>query len=321
MDIVFCINTSYAKYVAVSLCSIFENNLKEKIHIHILTDGLLPNDEKLLTDIIERYGGKYSKHLVDDSRLKELKSTWSVYSWYRCYIPEFLPNTSRCLYLDADVIVTGNIQELFTLRMNQKAIAAVIDTESYNPQVFKRLQYPQQKKYICSGIMIMNLDYWREHNITEQILNYANLNHNRIAFPDQDSINVVCQDTKIILPLKFGILNTFVTNNEFIKDNISSLKEMLSDPRIIHYAGFAPWVIEKNRHFMRNDFKYYNHLAGNPAKSKHILSGMKLVNFKMRRILTKIGLLNFKPYFCTPILSYNDIQSKLESFDNKNNII
>lgn len=317
MDIVFCINTSYTKFVTVALCSIFENNSQEKIHVHILTDGLLPKDEKLLTDITDRYGGKYSKHLVDDSKLRKLKSTWSVYTWYRCYIPELLPNVSRCLYLDADVIIKGNIQELFTLNMKQKAIAAVIDTESYNPQVFQRLQYPQQKEYICAGIMVMNLDYWREHNITGQIINYAIQNSERIEFPDQDSINVVCQDSKIILPPKFGILNTFVTNNEFIKDNISSLKEMLSDPRIIHYAGFAPWVIEKNRHFMRNDFKCYNHLAGNPVKSSHIFSGMKLVKFQLKRILTKIGLLNFKPYFCTPILSYNDIQSKLDSFDNK----
>jgi hypothetical protein len=56
----------------------------------------------------------------------------------------------------------------------------------------------------------------------------------------------VCQDAKIMLPLKFGVTNSFFSN-PVIFDKIQVV-EAIEAPEIIHYAGNAPWVYHKNYH-------------------------------------------------------------------------
>ena len=66
--------------------------------------------------------------IVDDSKLKDLKDTWTIYTWYRVLLPEIDGcSVHRVLYLDADTLVSENIEELFSLDMTGKAIAGTVD--------------------------------------------------------------------------------------------------------------------------------------------------------------------------------------------------
>ena len=128
-----------------------------------------------LDEIVKKSNStKLHIHIVNDESLRGLKDTWSIYTWYRVLLPQVLSeDVHRVLYLDADTIVAGNLNELFTLDMEGKAIAGSIDPESYNKETFERCGYDQSKKYICAGVMLMNLEYLREHLDTKAIQRFT----------------------------------------------------------------------------------------------------------------------------------------------------
>ena len=94
---------------------------------------------------ITKSGGERSSiHIynVDDSKLKGLKDTWSIYAWYRILLPEVLPcEVKNILYLDADIVIDSDISHLFSVNMEGKSVAGVIDIQSFKPETYERCLY------------------------------------------------------------------------------------------------------------------------------------------------------------------------------------
>lgn len=288
IHIALCVNDGYVHYICVTIKSIIQNNLNESITIHLLTDQLSTENKKLLQEVVKEYKSvSLNIHIVDDKSLQGLKDTWSIYTWYRVLLPQVLSNDiHRVLYLDADTIVTGNIKELFQMNMNNKAIAGSIDPESFNPETFIRCGYIPSLQYICAGVMLMNLDYWREHNLTEKVISWGRENNDRIKFPDQDTINYLCRNNKIVLPLKYGIIGGYFTlDNYYQQPYQSELIECINNPVIIHYAGQAPWIKELSNHLFQHKWMEYNQMLSSPVKRKYKTKGWNLIKMHIWNFL------------------------------------
>lgn len=288
MHIAFGVNDGYIPYICVTIKSIIENNNNEILFFHVLCDNVSDKMYRLLNEAID--GCKTATiiiHYIDNNQLLGLKDTWSIQTWYRVLLPNKLDNNiQRVLYLDADVIVTGSLEYLFSIDMAGKSIAAVMDIESFNPETFKRCGYDSVKKYVCCGVLLMNLDYWRKHNMTNLIIDWARKNNDKIKFPDQDTINYLCQDTKILLPLKYGILNRFFYDNEILNSEyLPEVKECVTNPIIIHYAGQNPWKIELAKHIQNEEWNKYNRMLKHPAKRHYITKGINLLKLYIWNLL------------------------------------
>ncbi len=284
----FCINDNYISYVKVTIKSILENHKRVKVIIHVLSDYFSPNNIGLLREeFSDEKNLNLQLHIVNDSILKELKSTWSIYAWYRLLLPQVLPeDVQRVLYLDADTLVVGDITSLFNIDMAEFSVAGVIDIESFNPETFKRCKYEQDKCYICSGVLLMNLDYWRRNNLAEKIIAWGRENDAIIKFPDQDTINHICQDHKIVLPMRYGILGCYFENEVFYhQPYLEELKECVSSPAIIHYAGQNPWKIELSKHLYQAEWEKFNNMLRHPAKRFYITNGWNFVKMKVWQML------------------------------------
>lgn len=288
IHIAFGVNDGYIPYICVAIKSIIENNKNKPLFFHILCDHVSKKMHRLLKETVEGCQTVTVKiHHIDNSQLSGLKDTWSIQTWYRVLLPNKLDaNIHRVLYLDADTLVTGALNNLFSMDMTDKSIAAVIDVESFNPETFKRCGYDCMKKYVCCGVLLMNLDYWRKHNIADLIMDWARNNNDRIKFPDQDAINYICQDTKILLPLKYGILNCFFYAKEFLDNEfLPEIKECISNPVIIHYAGQNPWKIELAKHMLNEEWNKYNSMLKHPAKCHYITRGLNRIKFHIWNLL------------------------------------
>ncbi|XP_047005363.1 glycosyltransferase 8 domain-containing protein 1 isoform X2 [Ictalurus punctatus] len=109
----------------------------------------------------------------------------------RFYMPNFLPDMEKAIYLDDDVIVQGDIQELFdTILKPGHAAAFAEDCDSASSKGIIR-GAGNQKSYIgfldfkkeavrklgmrantCSfnpGVIVANLTEWKHQNITQQL--------------------------------------------------------------------------------------------------------------------------------------------------------
>lgn len=288
IHIAFCVNEVYFQYISVTIRSIAEN-VKDKIcTIHVLTD--IANDKvfRRLRDSFQEFDNIVIRiYTISDESISDLKSTWSIYAWYRVLLPLYLAkDIIRVLYLDADTVVVGDLAPLFSIDMDGVAVAGVTDPKTFEKGTFDRCGYDPEKRYICSGVLLMNLDYWRKHNLTDTIIRWARDNNDIIKFPDQDAINVICQDNKFLLPLKYGIINDFFLNEYgFIPPYKSELLECIDAPVIIHYAGQAPWKREIANHLMQDRWLYYNDRLRYPAKRVYITKGWLFFKMKVWEFL------------------------------------
>jgi lipopolysaccharide biosynthesis glycosyltransferase len=311
-NIAFCLNDKYVNFCYVTIVSILKNkNPTDKIVFHLLTDYFSFKEQEKFKNLIAKSNDVVKIHIIDKNKFDGLNMNWSVYGWFRIVIPEVVgQEVSRVLYLDCDTIVNTNLDYLFNLDLSDKSIAAVIDRESFNKNTFERLNYPQKKQYICSGVLLINVDYWRAHNIAEKIYDFGIKYPEKTIFPDQCAINYVCQDSKIMLPLKFGIINNFFSASH--RYNKNEILEAIESPEIIHYAVYAPWKYSSNHHFYKKIWWYY--------KRKSDL-GYNTINFNYFKSMIihyrkaiKFILTNFKAYsYSKPAtISKKDILAKLK---------
>lgn len=285
MHVAFCVNDGYAQYIMVTIKGLLENN-SDPIVIHVLSDYISERNVARLKDLVSSYTfAELKVIIVDDSKLRGLKDTWTIYTWYRVLLPEILDkDVHRVLYLDADVLVAGNIGELFRLDMTGKAIAGTIDFQSKDISTYKRCGYEPKKEYVCAGIMLMNLDYWREHDIANQVVRWGRDNNDRIQFPDQDSINYICRNAKILLPLKYDIVDGFFHDDYYYQHYPRELRECVDAPVIIHYAGQAPWVVELSNHLLQDEWEKYNRELKEPVNKIYQSKGILKIKVILYRL-------------------------------------
>lgn len=286
MHVAFCVNDRYAEYISVSIKGLLENN-SSPLAIHILSDYVSEKNAHYLRNIVGLYpNATLEIMIVDDSKLRGLKDTWTIYTWYRVLLPEILDtDVHRVLYLDADVLVSGNIEELFLLDMTDKAIAGTIDFQSKDISTYQRCGYEAEKEYVCAGVMLMNLDYWRMHDIANKVVVWGRENNDRIQFPDQDAINYICRDVKLLLPLKYDIVDGFFQDDYYYQNYPQELRECVESPIIIHYAGQAPWVVEISNHLLQDEWERYNKLLSKPVRKIYQSRGLLKLKVIIYRLL------------------------------------
>lgn len=290
-DFCLCFNDAYVPYASVTIQSIVQHMGKnDDVHIHVISDWLSDDNMRFLSSLANV---TYYLNSSLESEHEYLKnSIWGIYAWYRILLPSLLnQNIHRILYLDCDIIVNDGLDELFSIDISKVAIAACIDVQSYGEGVFRRLGYEQQYRYICSGVLLMNLDKWRTDHISEKILKFVKNNPNKIEFPDQDAINYICKDDKMILSPSYGVLVPFFREDEFIKEHINEMVDMIERPSIVHYAGYQPWIYCKNK-------SLHSYLWWNTYKSLHSFPQVKIDYYKsilrymVRYLLSKLRLIN-----------------------------
>lgn len=294
INICYALNEGYVDYCRVSMVSLLENNRDSKITFHILTDQLSDNAQTRLSNVAQPYGSDVKIYYMDDSKLKGQKTSWSKYSWYRVFAPDVIDeNVKELLYLDCDVVVMGNISDIFNRKDANWSVAAVDDYMTIFPDLFKRVGYEQAKGYFCAGVLMMNLDYFRKHNLSDTILRFALENPEKIQFPDQDALNCVSKDSRIRLPLKYGILDPFYRDVRFARKFAEEVKESIDDPRIVHYAGCAPWIAEYQHHYFADEFWKYAAMIGG-IKKRHCCTRVSLIILKAKGLLAILGVKKYQ---------------------------
>lgn len=272
IHIAFCINDAYAKYACVTIKSIVDNHPDEMVTIHVLSADISEKSKERLSESI--IGAESHVvlvyYVVDDTKFEGLrvKPRWPICAWYRLALCEILPQeVHRVLYLDADTVVDANLFHLFQLDMENKSIAAVHDSHcliDYQRPV--HLGYDESKGYVCSGVLLMNLDYWRKHNLLDTLINWARNHYDLLRFPDQDTLNVVCQDSKIILPLNYGNTTHAMWTDKSYELYLDEIKECVNHPIIIHLTA-KPWFRDTCRmHPQYGIWRRYNKKLKHPVK-------------------------------------------------------
>lgn len=236
IPIFFAIDNNYVPFLAVALESIQANCSKDyQYEIYILNNGI--NDEYM--EMIKQYEkDNYHINYVDlEKRLKTLKlhvrDYYTTTIYFRLFIADIFPEYDKALYLDADIIVKGDIAELYNFQLEDNLVGAIADDvvsacDEFKNYTMNVLGVPFDQ-YFNSGILVMNLKKFREDHVFDQFIDLLNKFIFDIA-PDQDYLNVICHNHVKYIP---AIWNTApLPNRTYDEENI----------KLIHYKLTAkPW--------------------------------------------------------------------------------
>lgn len=104
------------------------------------------------------------------------------------------------------MLIVDNITNLFNININNYALAAVEDTPDCIKHK-KRCNIPENSPYINSGVMILNLEMWRQAAENDLFWSFIKENSKKFAINDQDVINYVFQNKIKTIPLRFNVTN------------------------------------------------------------------------------------------------------------------
>lgn len=238
MDFVLAPDDNYAQHAAVVVASILAHNSQHNVRIWILDGGLSESSKEILEKSAECV--EFLK--VDTQTFKSFPSNGyiSVSTWYRFSISKLLPESvGRALYLDCDVAVAADVSELFETDLSNAALAAVKDC--IWRKFDKRANLPRGYHYFNAGVLLLNLDYWRQHDVSERLFDFANASAENMKMMDQSILNIVLQREYKELPLKWNVqyMPPFLEESCY---GFSEFAQAVSVPKIIHYVNkFKPW--------------------------------------------------------------------------------
>lgn len=244
IQIVCNIDTSYVKYCIVMLTSLLENNKNERICVHLIASELTDEARIEILEVVEgKYGQTICFYLIGEEILQDCSiygdSHISLATYYRIFLCSILPaDLSKALYLDCDLVVLGSINELWNTDISQYAVACVEDMWSGKPDNYERLHYASSDSYFNAGVLLVNLDYWRELDFEGLAMAYIKAHHSELVFNDQDVLNALLHDRKLFLPFRWNVQDGFLRRKRRIRqESIAMLDEELKSPVIIHYTG------------------------------------------------------------------------------------
>ena len=243
IPIFITIDNSYVPYAEVAIRGIKENSSKEyNYNIHILYSNLTQKDKEILKyledenyKIIFREMKEVLENITDRIE-NRFKNTFTPEIYFRLFIPEIFTEYEKGIYIDSDIVVLGDISELYNKNLGNNLIGACIDKSVQDiPEIMNYYENAvgiKRDKYINSGVLLMNLKELREKKFTKHFLNLLNKYHFDTVAPDQDYLNVICNGKILYLGDEWDAMPT------------ENGKE-LENPKLIHYNLFQkPWCYD-----------------------------------------------------------------------------
>lgn len=234
-NIALASDDNFATPLMVAVYSYFKSN-PEPTRVHVLFENLSEKHIDSLRKIASEVSpdSEVVAHKIDPGKFEQREdcSVTSTATCVRYLIPEIIQDCDSVLYLDSDLVVVGNLEELFSLELGEDLIAGVQDdfvsTRPWGREMQTRYGVAA---YVNAGVLLMNLRQMREEGVTAKFLNLDA--GNNFPFRDQDVINAVCSGRVVLLDQKY---------NYFIFDGGLSAK-------IYHFAGnLKPWYVNKNNY-------------------------------------------------------------------------
>lgn len=182
-------------------------------------------------------------------------------TYYRLILSDLLPNLSKILYLDVDIVVKEDLSDLFSIDLGDNYFGGVLHPTYYFGNWeghCKLLCVPNLYSYINAGVLLINLEKIRQDGLSTKLV--AAIANDYPAI-DQDVINSVAFGRIKLIPFKYNVLiktASYLKNKEIEKIyNYNEFFHAFQSPAIIHYANpQKPWD-DPSLLFASEWFSYY----------------------------------------------------------------
>ena len=238
------INSAYAPYAAAAIHSLTEHvDPKRYYRVIILHDGLNLVNRWRLRNLVTKNVALQFKKMTRSLHLKVIiayctrrqKGAGDFFSsavyYYRAFIPLMFPLYKKAVYIDSDVILRGDIGELFDIDLGDKVLAAMVDPKvtaipEFRDYVNNAVGVPHTE-YVNSGVQVMDLKKMRKIKYLQQMIKLIRDFDADLVAPDQDYLNVILKGQILHLDPKW---------------NAEPQEDLSEDTKLVHFNLFnKPW--------------------------------------------------------------------------------
>lgn len=301
INIVINSSDEYAVYAGVMLLSLFETNKNYRFKIFVFSTSISKANFANIENLASSYNNEAYLINVDSSIVESLPIKFAYHSinvYLRVLAADLIPkDIEKFIYMDCDIIVNGDIRELWETNVDNVALAASKDLPRFTPLYRKNLFLGENADYFNSGVMIINANYWRENKIAPKVFQYAKDYPDNIIACDQDAMNATLKDKFKLISRKWNVYpDVFFEHPDLFEEEYDILEEIRSKPIIIHFLYNKAWFKECRHPYKSLFYKYYELYTGRvfiPTPSQK-LTIYKVLRNKIKMVACLIGII--KPY-------------------------
>ena len=296
IPILMAADDNYVKYLYVAILSMLKNRADDTYYeFFILSPKSYP--ESILNDfdcLTKKFGNMKVNYVHMGNQfdnVEDIDRLLPSATYYHLAIADIIKDYKRAIYLDPDIIVLGDLTDLFETEMGDSYVAGV-KAAGYmiQPQTKQYTDFglPEVTQYINANSLVWNLDLVRKDKVTEKFYKYSK---NIYPSQDQDVLNIVCYNKITHIPFKYNLMvkylppkNHPIYSYDFLQSvyGADNIKDALNNPVVIHYAN----VNEKPWHTRVHLDKYWwRYARKTPYYKEFLIDYIKhnyIKNFKIR---------------------------------------
>ncbi len=270
--VVLAADEKFAMPLAVTVRSAIDNLASDRVlNVVVLGCGLLDETKQRLEGSWPESKRKVRWIDVEPNALADVPISGHVnqVAYYRILMPRLLPNKlRRVIYLDSDLVIRGDLSALWKTCMDGSSCLAVQDVASpfldaslglpnfdkCGPHLgattpvanYRELGLDGRLPYLNSGVLVVDLETWREADLSNQMLECLSCHRQHVRWWDQYALNVVLAGKwRPINPRWNQGSHIYVyrgwDESPYDRDTHDNVR---NDPHIVHFTTrHKPWKI------------------------------------------------------------------------------
>ncbi len=190
--VVYACNDNYIEQTTISIVSLLKHN-DDSFRIWIVSDQITEANRQLIIEKTADYPGEII-FLELEEVLKDVdiqRGERHPRTIYAKLFLETIIDADRLLYLDSDTVVCGSLQALWSMDLDNILAAGV--QMPYSAEMKSRMNIQSDAPYLCDGVVLLNLELWRERKIGDKCRAYISRHGGNPPMMSEGTLNYVCQ--------------------------------------------------------------------------------------------------------------------------------
>ena len=244
--IVLIADQAYTEQLTVTMKSIMYHN--KAVDFYVINQGIMPDWFRKMRRIVKMLGGDLHSIPFDTEKIScklGISNHSSLIAYVKYFIAD-LVDREKVLYIDSDTVINGDLKSIFSIDLSGFPVAAVRDIDgSYN-----------------TGVLLIDIDKWRELSISEQCLEIcSNKKNEQLELEDfknsQSIFNQLFQDNCLELAKRYNVQVGY--DLVAFYNHWHEHFNLEYDPLVIHYTtNRKPWNSSVSYRFREKWWDFYH---------------------------------------------------------------
>lgn len=264
INIAFTTDKKYKEYLKVALNSAIVNKKTDNYYnVYILCVDLSEKDMSEFKKFENNNVNIITIPLSVDMFRNAFKNKINLFyiseaDLFKFFIPDLFKNLDKILYLDSDILVLDDLEQLYNTDIKDKYIAAV-----------KRYNFIGNRKkddYNC-GVILFNLKKLREDDIVGKLIEAKNKDEDGRSTQHSFNSIITLKDVRLLSPIYNNNASTS-NKNDFEKynfkknyapfcNNMNNMDDLDKQTVIVHFIGYQkPWHQSEDMRFREFWWEY-----------------------------------------------------------------